>query len=104
MKDFFCYENTDDLIEAVRAEPLDNYFLRVFFSNGEVKIFDFKPYLNFEIFQPLKDKNFFDTVKIHFDTVFWEYDWKIKNAANNIDIAPERLYWDGVPEKIKTTS
>ncbi|MCL1946811.1 MAG: DUF2442 domain-containing protein [Chitinivibrionia bacterium] len=98
MKDYFCYENTDDLIEAVTVKPLENYKLRVSFSNGKTKIFDFKPYLDLQIFQPLKDKSFFDTVKINFDTAFWEYDWKIKNAANNIDIAPERMYWDGVDE------
>ncbi|MCL1947947.1 MAG: DUF2442 domain-containing protein [Chitinivibrionia bacterium] len=98
MKDYFCYEGTDDLIEAVEVTPLDNYFLRVVFSNGETRIFDFKPHLNCTVFAPLREKTFFDTVKIQFDTAFWAYKWNIKGVTDNIDIAPELMYWDGIPE------
>ena len=98
MKDFLSYKNSDDMIKAMKVEPLNDYRLRVWFSNGEVKIFDFKPKLEFPAFAPLKNKSFFASVKTRKGTAFWSYNWGNKNFANDIDIAPERLYSDGVPE------
>ena len=95
---FHCYENSNKDIEIIKAIPLDNYLLRVVFSNGAIKIFDFKPELEFPVFKPLKNKVLFDTVKICDGTVFWEYDRKTKNVANDIDISPGYLYWEGVTE------
>ncbi|MCL1947581.1 MAG: DUF2442 domain-containing protein [Chitinivibrionia bacterium] len=95
---FHCYENSNKDIEIIEVIPLDNYLLRVVFSNGAIKIFDFKPELEFSAFKPLKDKFFFNTVKIRSGTVFWKYNRKTKNVANDIDIAPECLYWNGAPQ------
>ena len=96
MKNNFCYEGTKTLIKAVKVEPLEDYRLRVCFSNKCVKVFDFKPYLDYQIFTPLKNKDFFSSVKTNYGTAFWAYDWGIENVANDIDIAPESLYWEGV--------
>ena len=89
------YKNSKQQIKAVGVEPLNNYLLRVFFSNGEVKIFDVKPYLELKVFAPVKDKSFFAKVKTEFNTVVWN---------DRIDIDPEELYWDSVPDLISTSN
>jgi hypothetical protein len=96
MENSFCYEGTKTLIRAVEIEPLENYCLRVSFSNEKVKVFDFKPHLDCPVFKPLRDKSFFSAVKTYRGTALWAYDWGRKNVANDIDIAPEALYWEGV--------
>ncbi|MCL1946306.1 MAG: DUF2442 domain-containing protein [Chitinivibrionia bacterium] len=95
---FHCYENSSEDIKIVKIFPLDDYKLRIVFSNGKIKIFDFRKELEFPVFKPLKDKTLFNSVKLLHGTAFWKYDWKIKNIANDIDIAPECLYWEGVLE------
>jgi hypothetical protein len=65
------------------VKPKDNYLLLLTFENEEKRMFDMKPYLNFGIFQELKDLNIFNTVKISFDTIEW---------ANEADFDPEVLY------------
>jgi hypothetical protein len=37
------YEGTEEKTLAIKVEPLDDYKLRLFFSNGEIKIYDVKP-------------------------------------------------------------
>jgi hypothetical protein len=83
------YENSKEIITPVKVETLDNYQLRVFFSNGEIRIFDVKPYLKYKMFEPLKNKAFFVLAKTNVDTVCWN---------EKIDIDPEELYWDAIPE------
>jgi len=80
------YQNSKEVITPVNVEALDDYVLRVFFSNNEVKIFDVKPYLKYKIFAPLKDKAFFAQATTSSDTVCWN---------EKIDIDPEDLYWNG---------
>jgi len=48
-------------VKNVKAE--DNYFIRLWFSNGEIKIFDMKPYLRSGLFSELKEKSVFYSVK-----------------------------------------
>ena len=100
---FLYYENTTEHIKITAITPLDDYRLRVSFSNGEIRIFDFKPDLEFPAFRPLKHKPLFASVTLCHGTAYWPYDRKKENIANDIDIAPETLYWDGVPEKNSTT-
>jgi len=45
------------------VKPKDNYKLILTFTNGEVKIFDVKPYLGIGIFKELIDVNLFNSVK-----------------------------------------
>ncbi len=63
--------------------PQDNYLLLLTFENGEQRQFDVKPYLDFGIFQELKDKNLFQTVRTSFDSIEWD---------NEADLDPELLY------------
>ncbi|MDP3914658.1 MAG: DUF2442 domain-containing protein [Bacteroidota bacterium] len=65
------------------VKPLENYLLLLTFENGEKREFDMKPYLDFGIFQELKDLRLFRTVKTSFDSIEWE---------NEADFDPEILY------------
>lgn len=60
-----------------------NYQLLLTFENGEKRLFDMRPYLDYGIFQELKDLKIFNTVKPSFDTIQW---------ANEADFDPEILY------------
>lgn len=65
------------------VRPQDNYLLLLTFENGEKRQFDMKPYLDFGIFQELRDIRLFQTVKTSFDSIEWD---------NEADFDPEVLY------------
>ena len=69
------------------VKPHDNYLLLLTFENGERRQFDMKPYLDFGIFQELKDLRLFKTVKTSFDSIEWD---------NEADFDPEILYQKSV--------
>lgn len=73
-------------VKSIR--PLDDYKLLILFTDGERRIFDFKPLLDMPCYQPLKDAELFRRVYIECGTAAWSED---------IDIAPETLYADSVP-------
>ncbi len=54
------------------VSPKENYLLSVTFDNGEHGILDMKPFLDFGIFQSLKNQNAFNRVRVAFDTIEWE--------------------------------
>ena len=68
-------------VVAVRAN--DDFSLDLKFDDGSVRRFDVTPYLEYGIFTELKDKNYFERVKVAFGTVQW---------PNEQDISPETLY------------
>ena len=75
---------------SVKAvQTMQDFLLRLTFKNGEVKIFDMKPYLEIGIFKELKEERIFNTAKLSFDAVEWE---------NEADIDPETLYSNSVKE------
>jgi uncharacterized protein DUF2442 len=63
--------------------PLENYELKLVFTNGEEKIFDAKPYLDMGVFKILKDIEAFKTVRPFLGSILWE---------NDIDLCPDTLY------------
>ena len=67
----------------LKVIPKEDYIVEIIYENGEQKLFDCKPYLNFGIFNELKDNSIFKTVRISFDTIEW---------SNGADICPEELY------------
>jgi hypothetical protein len=73
-----------------KVKPTDDYQLILTFSNGEVRLFDMKPYLGKGIFRELRDVALFQTVRVSFDSVEWD---------NEADFDPEVLYKMG--KKIK---
>jgi hypothetical protein len=67
------------------VEYLSDYKLLVLFENNIKKIIDLENYLEGEIFEPLKDKDYFKTVKVdnNIDTIVWD---------NGADLSPDFLY------------
>ena len=64
---------------------LEAYKLRLEFNNGIVKDADLKDELYGEVFEPLKDIEFFKQVAVNLDTNTIEW-------PNGADFAPEFLY------------
>ena len=75
-------------IRVSGVRPLDDHKLWVRFSTGEAKIFDFKPLLNTTGFAPLEDESVFKQVYIDYGVAVWQ--------DGDIDIAPEKLYAEGI--------
>lgn len=75
---------------VIQVSPVSNFYLKLQFSNGEVKLFDMKPYLSIGHFRELTGEGMFETVKVSFDTIAW---------ANEADIDPETLYQESIPIK-----
>lgn len=63
--------------------PTEDYLLSIDFDNGEIGILDMKPYLDFGIFQRLKDLSAFNRVRVSFDTIEWD---------SGVDLDPEFVY------------
>lgn len=83
--------DTDDqfhLIEVSDAEYLEDYKLLLTFDNGVRKIVDLKNRLDGEMFEPLKNIEYFRQVKVEPDlgTICW---------PNEADFAPDTLYQIG---------
>jgi len=63
--------------------PRDDYTLFLVFENGEKGILDMKPFLDFGVFQRIKDLDRFKRVRISFDTIEWDC---------GVDLDPEYIY------------
>ena len=88
IRDGIAYADTSYVRVSVKnVRALDDYTLLITFSNGEKKTFDFKPLLGFPCFIPLRDKGLFRSAYVDYGTVAWN---------EEIDIAPEALYENGV--------
>ena len=73
-------------IKSVKPSP--DYTLTLVFTNGEVKLFDVKPYLNTGIFQKLRDISLFNSVRPFLGSIQWK---------NGQDFCPDTLYLDSIP-------
>ena len=71
------------IVISVKPEP--DYFLTIQFSNGEMRRFDVKPYLEKGIFKELRDLSKFNSV--HPDGLSVEWD-------NEAALCPDTLYMD----------
>ena len=76
---------------------ISEYKLLLTFEDGVAKLVDLEPYLDGEIFEPLKNIDYFKTVRVNpdIDTIVWD---------NNADLSPDFLYEVGVvksdPQKL----
>ena len=71
------------------ASYVSEYKLLLTFEDSVVKLVDLEPYLDGEVFEPLKDIDYFKAVHVNqdIDTIVWE---------NDADISPDFLYEIGV--------
>jgi len=72
-------------LHVTDVSHLDAYRLRILFSNGIVKDVDLSRELYGEVFEPLKDPEFFRRVSVNPETETIEW-------PNGADFAPEFLY------------
>ena len=68
---------------VTRAEYRGEYKIHVTFNDGVAATIDFTPWLDGPIFEPLKDRGYFERFFLDGGTVSW---------PNGADIAPETLY------------
>jgi len=61
----------------------EDFHLEVSFNNGEIRLFDARPYLSKGAFTRLQNPALFMQAYVAFDTVCW---------PGELDIAPETLY------------
>jgi len=73
-------------VQAVNPNP--DYTITLVFTNGEVRCFDVKPYMNLGIFRQLKDPSVFNSVRPFLGSVQW---------AGGQDFCPDTLYQESVP-------
>lgn len=67
------------------AEYAGNHRVRLVFEDGSVRVADLGPHLEGEIFEPLKDLEYFRTLRVEpdLDTIVWE---------NGADMSPDFLF------------
>nr|VFK54357.1 MAG: Protein of unknown function (DUF2442) [Candidatus Kentron sp. TUN]VFK54863.1 MAG: Protein of unknown function (DUF2442) [Candidatus Kentron sp. TUN]VFK60168.1 MAG: Protein of unknown function (DUF2442) [Candidatus Kentron sp. TUN] len=73
-----------------KVSTRNDYRIFIEFDNGECGTLDMAPYLNFGVFDRIRDPDLFRQVRVAFDTVEW---------ANGIDLDPEFVYERSVKEK-----
>lgn len=73
---------------VVEVKPNPDYSLTLRFTNGEVRRFDVRPYLDKGVFQELKDVRLFNSVRASLGSIEW---------LNGQDLCPDTLYLDSQP-------
>ena len=81
-------------IKVINAEYIEGFKIEIKFNDGKTKIIDFKDQLWGEMFEPLKNIEYFKKFKLNPFTIEWE---------NGADFAPEYLYDFGESKKDKAT-
>ncbi len=72
-----------------KVKPNYDYTITLTFMNGEVRVFDVKPYLEIGIFRELKEKSMFNSVKPFLGSIQWQ---------NGQDLCPDTLYLESKPQ------
>ena len=76
------------MIKVTGVKPLPNYQLELLFNTGETRVFNVGPYLDRGIFTELRDRTYFQSVRLAFGSVAW---------PNEQDFGPESLYVESRP-------
>jgi hypothetical protein len=77
-------------LEVIKAKYLNDYKIFLEFNDGVSMTVDLANELEGEVYEPLKNKHYFKTFSIKFNTIEWD---------NGADIAPEHLYRIGKKTK-----
>ena len=73
---------------VAKAKYGGNYQLLLKFTNNEVKVFDMKSYLQYSVYEPLKDEAFCKNLRVLNGIVQWN---------ELIDFDPDTLYIESKP-------
>ena len=71
-----------------RVRPLDDYQLEVEFENGELRLFDMKPYLQRGVFARLQNRATFQAARVVVGSVQW---------PGEVDLSYDTLYLESQP-------
>jgi hypothetical protein len=68
-----------------KVEPLTDFRLCLTFEDGRARVVDLAPHLDGEVFEPLRNKEYFRTVRVDadLDTIVWD---------NGADVSPDFLF------------
>ena len=67
-----------------------DFSLKIVLDNGEKRILDMKPYLDFGVFKKISDFERFKRARVSFDTIEWD---------DGVDLDPEFIYDKSTPIK-----
>ena len=81
--------------KVVTVKANEDFSLELKFNDNSIRRFDAKPYLDFGIFNELKDIGYFKQVRIAYGTVQWPHEQ---------DISPDTLYVESQPIENSNTS
>ena len=70
-------------LRVIAVEALNNHQLIVTFDNQEKRIFDVLDYLDFPVFQVLRNPGYFKSVRVDHGTLVW---------SNEVDFCPDTVY------------
>lgn len=77
-----------EFLHVTSAEHVSGYLLKLTFSNGDIRLFDFSRLYDKGIFKKLQDLDYFTNYSLD----GWTVDWN-----NEIGFAPEFLHDQGIP-------
>ena len=60
--------------KVISVDPIEDYKLRIEFSNGKKGIFDVSPYVDKGVFVELKDYAYFRSVRPAFGGIMWPHE------------------------------
>ena len=72
----------------VKVTPVEGFSLVVIFDNGQTRILDMRPFLDFGVFRQIKKTEEFNRVHVAFDTVEWDC---------GVDLDPEFVLRKSLP-------
>jgi len=72
----------------VKVTPAESFSLVVAFNDGQTRILDMRPFLDFGVFRQIKKPENFNRVHIAFDTIEWDC---------GVDLDPEFVMDKSVP-------
>jgi hypothetical protein len=76
---------------AVReVTPNEDFSLKLVLDNGEKRLLDMKPYLDFGVFKKIQNYEAFRRARVSFDTIEWD---------EGVDLDPEFVYEKSTPIK-----
>ena len=73
-----------------KVTPNEDFSLNIVLDNGEKRILDMRPYLDFGVFKKLRDYERFRQARVAFDTIEWD---------EGVDLDPEFIYKKSKPVK-----
>jgi len=84
------------LKKVIQVKPNSDFTVHIYFTDGKIKLYDMKPFLNKGVFVQISDAdNFLNKCTVMNGTLAWDLSGKF-DPTNCIDIDPETVYLNGL--------